>query len=64
MYPEVYTYNKFNYEESSMNRSTNISFLIKLIADTIETKAKTASAIIIKSVDAAFIGDKVSIVTN
>lgn len=30
----------------------------------IETKAKTASAIIIKSVDAATIGDKVSIVTN
>ena len=30
----------------------------------VETKAKTASAIIIKSVDAAFIGDKVSIVTN
>ena len=33
-------------------------------AVTIETKAKTASAIIIKSVDAAFIGDKVSIVTD
>jgi LysM repeat protein len=33
-------------------------------AITIETKAKTASAIIIKSVDAAFIGDKVSVVTN
>lgn len=33
-------------------------------AITIETKAKTASAIIIKSVDAAFIGDKISIVTN
>ncbi len=33
-------------------------------AVTIETKAKTASAIIIKSVDAAFIGDKVSIVTE
>ncbi len=31
-------------------------------AVTIETKAKTASAIIIKSVDAAFIGDKVSVV--
>ncbi|WP_321365726.1 LysM peptidoglycan-binding domain-containing protein [uncultured Desulfuromusa sp.] len=30
----------------------------------IETKAKTASAIIIKSVNATFIGDKVSIVTN
>ncbi len=30
----------------------------------IETKAKTASAIIIKSTDAAFIGDKVSVVTN
>lgn len=30
----------------------------------IETKAKTASAIIIKSVDAASIGDKVSVVTN
>jgi len=30
----------------------------------IETKAKTASAIIIKSVDAAFIGDKVSVVTD
>jgi len=33
-------------------------------AITIETKAKTASAIIIKSVDAAFIGDKISVVTN
>ena len=33
-------------------------------AITIETKAKTASAIIIKSVDAAFIGDKVSVVTE
>jgi LysM repeat protein len=33
-------------------------------AITIETKAKTASAIIIKSVDAAFIGDKVSVVTD
>ncbi|MDX2496083.1 MAG: hypothetical protein QNK27_14060, partial [Desulfuromusa sp.] len=33
-------------------------------AVTIENKAKTASAIIIKSSDAAFIGDKVSIVTN
>ena len=33
-------------------------------AITIETKAKTASAIIIKSVDAASIGDKVSVVTN
>jgi LysM repeat protein len=33
-------------------------------AVTIETKAKTASAIIIKSVDAAFIGDKVSVVTE
>ncbi|MDX2480248.1 MAG: LysM peptidoglycan-binding domain-containing protein [Desulfuromusa sp.] len=33
-------------------------------AITIETKANTASAIIIKSVDAAFIGDKVSVVTN
>lgn len=30
----------------------------------IETKEKTASAIIIKSVGAAFIGDKVSVVTN
>ena len=30
----------------------------------IETRAKTASAIIIKSVDAAFIGDKVSVVTD
>lgn len=33
-------------------------------AITIETRAKTASAIIIKSVNAAFIGDKVSVVTN
>ncbi|MDA3904052.1 MAG: LysM peptidoglycan-binding domain-containing protein [Desulfuromusa sp.] len=33
-------------------------------AITIETKAKTASAIIIKSVDAAVIGDKISVVTN
>ena len=33
-------------------------------AITIETKAKTASAIIIKSVNAAYIGDKVSVVTN
>jgi len=33
-------------------------------AITIETKENTASAIIIKSVDAAFIGDKVSVVTN
>ncbi|MEA3362953.1 MAG: LysM peptidoglycan-binding domain-containing protein [Thermodesulfobacteriota bacterium] len=33
-------------------------------AVTIETKAKTASAIIIKSVNAAHIGDKISIVTN
>jgi hypothetical protein len=33
-------------------------------AITIETKAQTSSAIIIKSVDAAFIGDKVSVVTN
>ncbi len=33
-------------------------------AITIETKAKTASAIIIKSVDAAFIGDMVSVVTD
>lgn len=33
-------------------------------AVTIETKAQTASAIIIKSVDAAFIGDKISIVTD
>ncbi len=33
-------------------------------AITIETKANTASAIIIKSVNAAYIGDKVSVVTN
>ncbi|MEA3543610.1 MAG: LysM peptidoglycan-binding domain-containing protein [Thermodesulfobacteriota bacterium] len=33
-------------------------------AITIETKTKTASAIIIKSVDAAFIGDQISIITN
>ena len=33
-------------------------------AVTIETKAQTASAIIIKSVDAAFVGDKVSVVLD